>query len=187
MPNELWLIRHGETAWSLSGAHTSITDLPLTPQGEIKAAQIGKILAGHEFSLVMTSPLQRARETCRIAGFADKAVIEPNLTEWNYGDYEGRTTAEIRKDRPDWSLWRDGVPNGESVEAVGVRVNKVIDRALTANGDVVMFAHGHVLRILAACWLGLPPQDGKLLVLGTASISVLGYERETRAIVKWNT
>ena len=187
MPNELWLIRHGETAWSLSGAHTGTTDIPLTPEGEHRATAIGDRLHGHEFKLVLTSPMRRARDTCRLAGYSSQAQIDPNLMEWNYGDYEGLSTADIRKQRPDWFLWRDGVPNGETVDAVGLRAQMVIDRASQIDGAVALFAHGHVLRILAACWLGLPPVDGKLFALGTAAISVLGYERETRVISRWNT
>jgi len=186
MNPELWLIRHGETAWSLSGAHTGLTDLPLTPAGEARAAKIGTTLAGHEFALVLTSPLQRARRTCELAGFGAVAQIEPNLVEWNYGEYEGRTTDEIHRDRPDWSLFRDGVPGGESIAQVGARAQAVIDRALQAEGDVALFAHGHILRILGAVWLGLAPDAARLFALGTAGISTLGHERETRVIVRWN-
>ena len=156
----IWLIRHGETEWSLSGAHTGRTDLPLTPTGEKKAERIRDVLAGHSFALVLTSPLERARRTCEIAGLADRAQIDPNLMEWDYGDYEGRTTAEIQKERPGWSLFRDGVPNGETVAQVGARALDVLDRALQSEGDVALFAHGHILRILGACWLELPPDDG---------------------------
>jgi probable phosphoglycerate mutase len=130
--------------------------------------------------------MERARETCRLAGYGDVAVIEPNLREWDYGGYEGRTTSQIRDERSGWSLWVDGVPNGETVEQVGVRARAVIERASAVDGDTALFAHGHILRILSACWLGLPPADGRLFVLGTASISILGYERETRAITLWN-
>jgi broad specificity phosphatase PhoE len=182
----LWLIRHGETEWSRSGAHTGRTDLPLTDKGRERAKVLGGLLKGRRFALVLTSPMERARETCRLAGYGDGAVIEPNLREWDYGDYEGRTTSDIRKERPGWSLWKDGVPNGETVEQVGERAREVIGRATGVEGDAALFAHGHILRILAACWSGLPPLDGKLLVLGTASISILGYERETRAITLWN-
>jgi probable phosphoglycerate mutase len=182
----LWLIRHGETEWSLSGAHTGLTDIPLTPAGEQKARAIRDKVAGVHFAMVLTSPLLRARRTCELAGFGDQAQIEPNLVEWNYGDYEGRTTADIRKERPGWYLFRDGVPNGETVEQVGARARRVIERALTANGDVALFAHGHILRILAACWLELPPENGKLLVLGTAGIGTLGFEHATRVIDRWN-
>jgi len=183
---ELWLIRHGETEWSLSGAHTGRTDLPLTHAGENNAARVGRLLAGHNFDLILTSPLQRARRTCELAGYGDRAVVEPNLAEWDYGSYEGRTTTQIQKERPGWSLFRDGVPGGETIEQVAARARAVIDRATAATGDVALFAHGHILRILAACWLGLPPEGARYFALGTASISKLGYERETRVIAQWN-
>ena len=182
----LWLIRHGETAWSLSGAHTGRTDIPLTPQGEEKAAKIGDKLDGQAFDLVLVSPLERARRTCQIAGYGGQAQIEPDLLEWNYGAYEGRTTAEIRKDRPDWSLFRDGVPNGETIEQVAQRARRVIARAVASGGSTALFAHGHILRILAACWLELPPDDARLFALSTASVSTLGHEHETRVITRWN-
>lgn len=187
MATELWLIRHGETAWSLSGAHTGKTDLPLTAEGERRAQEIGHRLVAIDFDEVLVSPMLRARETCRIAGFDFRAQIEPRLVEWDYGDYEGRSTPEIRVDRPNWFLWRDGVPNGETVEHVAARTQAVIDRAMQSAGKVAMFAHGHVLRILAATWLGLEPTDGKLFTLGTAAISVLGFERDTRVIIRWNS
>jgi broad specificity phosphatase PhoE len=183
---DLFLIRHGETEWSLSGAHTGRTDLPLTEKGRARAQAVGARLKGRRFALVLTSPLERARETCRLAGYGDVAQIEPNLREWDYGDYEGRTTDEIRKQRPGWSLWVDGVVNGESVEHVGERARAAIQRATAVDGDAALFAHGHILRILTACWLDLPPVEGRLFVLGTASISILGYERSTRAITLWN-
>jgi broad specificity phosphatase PhoE len=183
---QLWLIRHGETEWSLSGAHTSRTDIPLTERGKERAAKIRDYLAQRKFSLVLTSPLHRARETCRIAGYADAAQIEENLREWDYGIFEGRTTADIRKDQPDWSIWDSPVPEGEPVEHVAARAQKVIDRALEAGGDVALFAHAHILRILAATWLGLEPRGGRLFALGTGSVSTLSYERETRVISTWN-
>jgi broad specificity phosphatase PhoE len=186
MPSQIWLIRHGETAWSLSGAHTGRTDLPLTPEGEKKAALLRPLLAAQNFKLVLTSPMQRARHTCELAGLSAAAQIDPNLCEWNYGDYEGKSTPEIHKERPDWSLFRDGVPNGESIEQVAARARAVIDRAVSAGGDVALFAHGHILRILGTCWTGLPPNDARLLFLGTAGLSLLGYEHETRVIVRWN-
>jgi len=186
VPGDLWLIRHGETEWSRSGAHTGRTDLPLTEAGRERAAEIGRQLRGHEFALVLTSPLERARETCRLAGFGDAAQLEPNLQEWDYGDYEGRTTSDIKKEVPGWDLWTSGVPNGETIQHVAARAQAVIDRALRADGDVALFAHGHVLRILTACWLALPPDCGRLFALSTASISTLGYERETRVITRWN-
>ena len=186
MPHALWLIRHGETQWSLSGAHTGRTDLPLTAAGRENAAAVGRFLAGRRFDLVLTSPLARARETCRLAGYAAQGQIEPNLREWDYGDYEGRSTAEIQRERPGWSLWSDGVANGESIDQVAARASSVIDRTSGAEGDVALFAHGHVLRILTACWLGLPPDAARLFALGTGSVSILGYERETRVITRWN-
>jgi probable phosphoglycerate mutase len=173
-PN-LWLIRHGETEWSLSGQHTGRTDVPLTAAGEARAAALGRYLAGRRFALVLTSPLQRARETCRIAGYGGAAQIEPNLREWDYGAYEGRTTADIRQETPGWDLWTMGVAGGETVEQVAQRARRVIDRACAAGGDVALFAHGHILRILAACWLDLAPSGGRLLAFDTGCLSVLGY------------
>ena len=186
MAKEIWLIRHGETEWSLSGAHTGKTDLPLTPAGEQKAAKIGARLAGHQFALVLTSPLQRARRTCELAGFGAQAQLEPELMEWDYGDYEGRTTPDIQRERPGWSLFDDGVPNGESIGQVAVRARSVIERVNAVEGNVALFAHGHILRILGSCWLGLPPFDARLFALGTAGISTLGYEHETRVFLRWN-
>jgi probable phosphoglycerate mutase len=187
MARELWLIRHGETAWSLSGAHTGRTDLPLTAEGEKKAAALRAKLAGHDFKLVLTSPFQRARRTCELAGFGAAAQIDPNLSEWNYGDYEGRSTDDIHRDRPAWSPFRDGFPGGETIEQVAVRARAVIERGLNApDGDVALFAHGHILRILTACWLEMPPDAARSFFLGTAGISTLGYEHETRVIVRWN-
>ena len=186
MTGELWLIRHGETEWSQSGAHTGRTDLPLTEAGRAQAHAIAGELAGRKFALVLTSPLERARETCTLAGYGGAAQIEPNLLEWDYGNYEGRTTAQIREQRPDWSLWADGVPNGESIGQVSARAKAVIDRATQAGGDVALFGHGHILRILTAGWLGLQPNDARLFALSTAALSTLGHERETRVITRWN-
>ena len=183
---QLYLVRHGETAWSLSGAHTGRTDLPLTPRGQERAQALGRYLNGRPFALVLTSPMQRARETCRLAGYGAAAAVEDNLREWDYGDYEGRSTPDIQKDRPGWNLWKDGVPNGESVEQVGERARRVIERALPASGDCALFAHGHILRILTAVWLGLSPDGGRLFGLDTATVSVLGWERETRVVRLWN-
>jgi broad specificity phosphatase PhoE len=184
---ELWLVRHGETEWSRSGQHTGRTDIPLTEAGRHSAAALGRYLEPRPFALVLASPLQRARETCRLAGY-ENALIDPNLREWDYGDYEGRTTSEIQADRPGWSLWTAGAPNGETAAGVAVRAEAVIARALGAAdaGDVLIFAHGHILRVLAARWLALPPEDGRLFALGTAAVSTLGYERETRVISRWN-
>ena len=183
---EIWLIRHGETEWSAAGAHTSRTDLPLLPSGIKQAQELAAKLKGHKFALVLVSPMQRARETCRIAGYGDVAQITDDLKEWDYGMYEGRSTADIRKDNPAWSLWRDGVVQGELVEHVGARVQRVIKHCSEVDGDVALFAHGHVLRILTAVWLGLPPTDGQFFMLGTGTISVLGFEHEYRVIKRWN-
>lgn len=183
---ELWLIRHGETEWSVAKRHTGRTDISLTPEGERQATRLRQSLAGREFSLVLCSPLVRARETCRLAGYGDAASLTDDLLEWDYGIYEGKTTEEIRQDQPDWSIWKTAVPNGESIEQVGRRAQRVIQRASIIDGPVALFAHAHILRIVTACWLGLPPETGRLFVLGTASISMLGYERETRVISRWN-
>lgn len=183
---EIWLIRHGETEWSLSGQHTGRTDLPLTAAGQRHAEEIGRYLAGRPFALVLTSPLQRARETCRLAGYGGVAQADADLCEWDYGAYEGRTSAQIQESVPDWTIWTSPVPQGETIQQVATRASRVIARAAAAGGDVALFAHGHLLRVLTACWLGLPPDAGRLFALGTASVSVLGYERETRVIARWN-
>ncbi|HEU5342279.1 histidine phosphatase family protein [Edaphobacter sp.] len=186
---ELWLVRHGETEWSAGGAHTSRTDIALTAHGRRRAEELRDFLAGVKFDAVLVSPMQRARETCAIAGFGNVAVVDAGLKEWDYGVYEGRTTAEIRKDAPGWSVWKDEIVDGETVEQVGARADGVIARAVAASpsgGKVALFAHAHLLRILAARWVGLPAVDGRLLVLGTGSLSVLGWERETRVIASWN-
>ena len=183
---QLWLIRHGDTEWSASGQYTGRTDLPLTLEGKLHARQIAGFLGGRVFPLVLTSPLQRARETCRLVGYGDSAIIDANLREWDYGEYEGRTTRQIQIERPGWSLWRDGVIAGENLKQVATRAQMVIDRALSSSGDVLVFAHGPILRVLAACWLGLPPEAGRLFALGTASVSILGYEHATRVITQWN-
>lgn len=186
MPTEIWLFRHGETEWSKSGAHTGRTDVPLTSDGRRRAEQIGRYLDGRPFALVLTSPLARARDTCALAGYGDVAEVDPDLREWDYGDCEGRTTAEIRAQRPGWFLWTSGVPNGESLDQVAARARAVIDRMANIQGEVALFAHGHILRVLTACWLSLPPDAGRLFALSTGSISTLGYERETRVILRWN-
>jgi probable phosphoglycerate mutase len=183
---EIWLIRHGETEWSLSGQHTGRTDLPLTAAGVREAKELGRYLAGRPFALVLTSPLQRAHETCKLAGYGGVAQIEPDLCEWDYGAYEGRTSAQIQESVPGWTIWTSPVPQGETIQQVAARASRVIERAVKAGGHVALFAHGHLLRILTACWLGLPPDAGRLFALGTASVSVLGYERETRVIARWN-
>jgi len=186
MSREIWLVRHGQTEWSLSGAHTGRTDIPLTEEGRRQAMALRKLLNGRPFSMVLSSPLQRALETCKLAGYGDVVQVDPNLQEWNYGDYEGRTTAEILKQRPGWSLFRDGVPNGESIEQAAIRAEAVLARAMHAGGDVALFAHGHILRIMTACWLELPPSDARLFALGTATVSTLGYERDQCVISRWN-
>lgn len=185
-PHQIWLVRHGETEWTLGGQHTGRTDIPLTPAGRHQAAALGRHLAARPFALVLTSPLGRARETCRLAGYGDVAQVSDDLREWDYGIYEGRTTAAIRAAEPGWSIWTGPVPEGESIEQVGERARRVIDRVAVAGGDVALFAHGHILRILGACWIGRPPVDGRLFALGPASISILGTERETRVISAWN-
>jgi probable phosphoglycerate mutase len=182
---ELWLIRHGETEWSRSGAHTGLSDIPLTAAGRDEAAALGRYLQPRQFALVLVSPLERARETCRLAGY-ENAIVDPDLHEWDYGDYEGLTTPQIQAERPAWSLWTDGVPNGETAAQVAARAERAIARALPVAGDVALFAHAHFLRILAARWLGLPPEDGSLFALGTAAVSTLGYEHRTRVVTRWN-
>jgi probable phosphoglycerate mutase len=206
---ELWLIRHGETEWSAEGRHTGRTDLPLTARGRERAAALGKYLAGTKFAAVLCSPLRRARETCEIAGFGAQAVVDGNLCEWDYGVYEGKTTQEIQAEIPGWNVWKDPIVGGETVEHVGARADAVIARALSAAagprsdksdlghpssvadaGDgvvkVALFGHAHILRILAARWVGVEARGGALLVLETGSLSVLGWERETRVILRWN-
>ena len=204
---ELWLVRHGETEWSAENKHTSRTDISLTALGRERAAALGEFLAGTRFCAVMRSPMGRARETCAIAGFGERAVVDDGLREWDYGVYEGRTTAEIQREIPGWSVWKDPVIGGESLEQVGVRADGVIERAMgfaerdptslrdvghpdreTADGvrRVLLFGHAHILRILAARWIGLAPVGGSLLVLGTGCVSVLGWERETRVVQRWN-
>ena len=182
----IWLVRHGETEWSKSGRHTGRTDIPLTATGQQQGEALGRHLAGRQFALVLTSPLERARETCRLAGFDAVAQVSDDLLEWNYGIYEGRTTAAVRAEQPGWSIWTTPIPQGETVEQVGERARRVIERAEAVTGDVALFAHAHVLRILAACWIGLPPIHGRSLALDSASLSILGYERETRVIQVWN-
>jgi broad specificity phosphatase PhoE len=186
MALRLWLVRHGETEWSTSGKHTGRTDLPLTPEGEQHGRKVGRFLEGRSFATVLTSPLQRARNTCWLAGYRDRAADDSNLLEWDYGDYEGRTNAEIQCERPGWSLWSDGVPGGETIEQVAARAQSVIDHALASSADVLLFAHGHILGILSCCWVGLPPETGRLFALDTASVCILGYERESRVIIRWN-
>src|SRR5215468_9647509 len=172
----LYLARHGETAWTLSGQHTGLTDVPLTERGEQDALRLGERLRGLRFAQVLTSPLQRASRTCELAGFGSAAEQERDLLEWNYGRYEGRTSADIHKECPDWDLFRDGCPDGEKAADVGARVDRVIARARAAQGDVLLFSSAHVLRVLAARWLGLEPAGGRYFLLSTASLSALSYE-----------
>ena len=180
------LVRHGETEWSENGRHTSATDLALLPVGRERAARLAQPLAEHTYALVLCSPLLRARETCELAGLAERAVLDERLREWNYGDYEGLTTPEIREQRPDWWLWRDGCPGGESPAEVQARADAVITRLHAAGGEAIVFAHGHILRVLAARWVGLAAADGARLALSPGSISVLASERETPVIGRWN-
>ena len=184
----VYLARHGETAWSLSGQHTGLTDIPLTEHGERNAFRIGQRLAGMSFAMILTSPLKRAIQTCQLAGFGSEARAENNLVEWNYGNYEGRRTAEIQTERPDWELFHDGCPGGESPEEVGGRADAVISRLRATVGDVLIFSSGHFLRVLAARWLGLEPATGRFLALDTASLSLRGYENSISrpAIRLWN-
>jgi broad specificity phosphatase PhoE len=184
MTQRIVLLRHGATEWSIEGQHTGRTDIPLLDLGRLQAAAAGELLRGLYFAQVLTSPLQRAHETCRLAGFDGE--VEPDLLEWDYGAYEGRTTTEIRVERPAWSLWNDGVPDGETAADVGRRVDRVIERARQFEGDTLCVAHGHVLRVLTARWLGLPPVGGRLFALGTATVSILGWERETPVVTLWN-
>jgi probable phosphoglycerate mutase len=184
--HEVWLVRHAETEWSRSGKHTGHTDVPLTDAGRERARELGARLAGHDFALVLVSPLERARETARLAGLGDSCEVREDLLEWDYGDYEGITTAEIREERPDWYLWRDGVPNGETADEVAARCDRVIEEILSVDGDAAVFAHGHVLRALAARWVEEPVAFGGRLFLSTGSLSLLGFEREVRVIRLWN-
>jgi len=184
----VYLARHGETEWSRSGQHTGRTDLPLTEPGERAARRLGLRLADVDPVKTFASPLQRAARTCELAGFGARCEIDPDLLEWNYGDYEGRTSAEIHAERPDWQLFRDGCPGGESPAQVAARADRVVERVRAVAGDVLLFSSGHILRVLTARWLGLEPSAGRLLVLGTASRSALGYEHSLRepAIRLWN-
>jgi broad specificity phosphatase PhoE len=183
---ELLLARHGETEWSLNGRHTGRTDLPLTDDGRRRAGALTTAVAGRSFALVLTSPLRRAVETCEIAGLGAAAQTRDELREWDYGDYEGLTSDEIHQRRPGWSLWRDGCPNGETAVEVGARADRVIAEVRAADGDAIAFGHGHMLRVVAARWLGLPAEDGGLFALATGSLSALGYEHGEPVIVGWN-
>lgn len=185
---EIHVIRHGETAWTVSRRHTGLTDIPLTELGEHQARRFGEHLRGRTFAHIFTSPLQRARRTCELAGFGAMAQIDPGLVEWNYGEYDGLTTAEILKKRPGWQLFRDGCPGGESVAEVGARADGVIGRLRALDGDVLLFSSGHFLRVFAVRWLGLEASCGRLLLLSTTTLSILGYEHDKSdpVIRLWN-
>jgi len=182
----VFAIRHGETEWSLNGRHTGTTDIPLTDNGRQLAELLKPALAGRAFSLVLVSPLQRARETCELSGVAGPAVVDPDLVEWNYGKYEGLTPSQIHETAPGWLIFRDGSPGGETPEEVGKRADRVIARARAAGGDVALFAHGHVLRVLVARWLGLPAGAGQHFLLGTGTLNELDYYRGIPALKTWN-
>ena len=185
MSARLFTVRHGETEWSRDGRHTGLTDIPLTDAGRAAAEGLEPALRGQAFSLVLTSPLSRARDTASLAGFPD-AIVDDDLREWDYGDYEGRTTVDIRTERADWFLWDDGVPNGESISDVAARCDRVIAKARAADGDVLAFAHGHVLRVLAARWIDQEPGFGRHLMLSPATVSILASEHDVPAIEAWN-
>ena len=180
------LIRHGETAWSLSGQHTGVTDIPLTENGRSHARRLAPLLSDATFSLVLTSPMQRARETCALVGLGDRATIDDDLMEWRYGEYEGLTTKEIREKHPGWSIFADGCPGGESPEQIAARVDRVMARVRSVQGDVALIAHGHLFRMFAARWLGLPPAAGSHFLLDTATVSVLSYYHGVPAVRRWN-
>ena len=185
MSARLFTVRHGETEWSRAGRHTGRTDIPLTDAGRIAAERLAPMFRGRAFELVLTSPLSRARDTAALAGHPD-AIVDDDLREWDYGDYEGRTTADIRTERPNWFLWDDGVPGGETIADVAARCDRVIAKARAADGDVLAFAHGHVLRILAARWIDHEPRFGAHLVLSPATVSILGSEHDVPALEVWN-
>ncbi len=183
---ELWLFRHGETEWSLNGKHTSYTDLPLTENGRKQAQALAPLIAKTQFDLVLCSPRQRARDTATLAGVGERAEVEPNLQEWNYGAYEGLSTPEIQQTHPGWSVWRDPITGGESLEEVAARAQKVVDRCITHGGRCALFAHAHIFRILAAVWVEQSGVFGQRLALSTATVSVLGWEHACRVIARWN-
>jgi probable phosphoglycerate mutase len=183
---EIVLVRHGQTEWSAAGRHTSFTDLDLTPEGERQAVALGPRLAHRAFAAILCSPLRRATRSAELAGLT--CTTDDDLLEWNYGAYEGRTTGEIRQERPGWSIWHDGCPGGETAQQVGLRADRVLERvrAMLPTGDVALVGHGHQLRVLTARWLGLAPEEGELFRLETATVNVLGYERETEVLLRWN-
>lgn len=183
---EVVLVRHGETEWSRDHRHTGRTDVPLTAEGRRQAERLRDALAEWNFTRVLSSPLSRALDTCRLAGYGDRAELSDALLEWDYGEYDGETTDRIRESRPGWNLWRDGCPGGETVADVSARVDPLVSELRESEGEVVLFAHGHVLRVLAARWVELAPEAGARLWLATATISVLGFERETAVFRRWN-
>jgi len=187
-PQVIYLARHGETAWSLSGQHTGLTDLPLTARGECNARRLGERLRGIDFARVFTSPLQRAKRTCELAGYGERAEVDRDLVEWNYGDYEGLRSEEIRAKRPGWEPFRDGFPGGESFDEIGARADRVVNRVRSIDGAVLLFSSAHFLRVLAARWLGLDPRGARYFLLGTASLSTLTFEHNPSepAIGFWN-
>ena len=187
VPSQIAVVRHGQTEWSVNGRHTGTTDIPLTAHGREEARASAPLVQALAIDHVRCSPLQRARETCDLLGLAVAPTIDPDLVEWNYGVYEGITTKEIRETVPAWTVWFGGCPDGETPEQVAARVDRVIAAARTAGGTTLVVAHGHVLRVLTARWLGLPPQDGRSFRLDTATVSLLGWERETPVVLKWNT
>jgi len=183
----LYVVRHGATEWSRSGQHTGRTDLPLLAEGEEQARATGSLLSGIDFSLVLCSPLQRAQRTCELAGLLDRAVIDTDLQEWDYGDYEGVTTPTIRESVPGWTVWSGTCPNGETIEQISTRADRVIERVRKESGNVIVFAHGHFLRVLTARWCELDPVEGQRFILDPATLSILGWERETPAVRQWNS
>ncbi len=184
--HEIYLARHGETEWSLSGRHTGKTDVPLTDNGRRHAEALGARLRGCDFAAVLTSPLERARETCRLAGFGDRCVERPDLVEWDYGEYEGMTTPQIRESVPGWTIWTHDTPGGETLTQVGARCDALIEELLEVDGDVALFAHGHILRVLGTRWIDLPPDHAARLALSTGTLSILAWEREQRVLELWN-
>jgi probable phosphoglycerate mutase len=186
MADSVWLLRHAETEWSRSGRHTGRTDIPLTDHGREVARELRRRLEGQSFALVLCSPLSRARETCELAGLGERPQLRDDLLEWDYGGYEGITTAEIHRTRPDWYLWRDGAPGGETPEQVAARADRVVAEALEAGGDVALFSHGHMLRMVGARWIEQPPLLGGRIALSTGAVCRLGHERDVRVIWAWN-
>jgi len=183
---QIYVIRHGETEWSLSGQHTGVTDIHLTENGRNLAKLLHPVLSKESFALVLTSPLRRAKETCKLSGLGDQAEVDSNLMEWNYGDYEGLTPNEIHKKTPGWLLFTDGAPGGEAPEQVGERADQVIKRVRAVKGNVALFAHGHIFRVLVARWIDLPSEDGRKFLLGTGTLNILSYYRGVPAIKTWN-